>query len=116
MTTLSSQGPSLSELDDLPLPSREQALEAGLRAVAHVLRPHEQVWIVSKSFDDHQIHWRYNLVRRGGMGRWLMQRYRFDGQAGVLYFLGERELGPNELDEARRIGEPFSVIEWQNRL
>ena len=112
---MQNQAPQTPELAALPVPSRDQAYEAGLRRLATLLNRDEQTWIVGKTFDEQHTFWRFDIVRPGSMGRWVLQRYRYDGQSETLYFLGERQLSSTQLSEARRNGEAFLVADWQNR-
>jgi hypothetical protein len=59
--------------------------------------------------------WNIDIVRQGATGRWMRQRYRFDEQAQVLYFLGESALSDAEFRAARRNGTVFPVPDWQDQ-
>jgi hypothetical protein len=103
------------EVAALPVPSQQQALDDALRALGHAFHVDDQVWIVSQSYDAQHTTWRIDVVRRGGMGRWLRQRYRYDAQAETLYFIGELTLSPAEEREARAGGSRFPVAEWKQK-
>ncbi|GAB4126846.1 MAG: hypothetical protein Fur005_13600 [Roseiflexaceae bacterium] len=107
--------PSPTEFADLPIPSREDAYTHTLHLLAQALRSNEQVWLIGQQFDEAQTTWLIDILRRGAMGKWVRQRYRYDAQSGTLHFRGERTLGEAELNEARRDGEPFDIVSWKNR-
>ena len=86
----------------LPVPSREEAYAAAMQHLALVLRGSEQTWIVAETFDSHNTAWQIDLVRRGGSGHWVRQRYRFDAQSDTLHFRGEQQISASELAAARR--------------
>lgn len=90
------------------LPSREEAYAAAYRQIALVLRRDEHVWIADERFDEAALIWHIDLVRQGANGRWVLQRHRYDGQANVLYYLGERALTDEEFRAARSAGRLLS--------
>lgn len=92
---------------DLTVPSEEEAYAQTLRHMAIRFQPNEQIWIVHEHYDAHEIGWAIDVVRRGGMGRWVRQRYRYDAQPETLHFRGERVIDAQELAEARRTGKLF---------
>lgn len=104
------QNPSLSSKNNhWTVPSREQAYAQTLEHLAIVFQRNEKIWIVHEHYDDHEISWAIDVVRRGSMDRWVRQRYRFDAQPETLHFRGERIINEQELDLARRTGKPFAV-------
>lgn len=98
----------------LAVPTREEAYQEARRRLAHALRTDEQVWLVEERYDERQTTWWLSIVRRGAQGRWFQQRYRYDGQAATIYYLGERILSGDELAAARRAATVFAVSEWQD--
>ncbi|HMO59357.1 MAG TPA: hypothetical protein PKA05_14265 [Roseiflexaceae bacterium] len=88
------------------LPTRDEALAAAYRQLALLFRPDELVWIAAETFDTALV-WRIDVVRQGAGGRWVRQRYRYDGQAEVIYYIGERSLSDDEFRSARSAGRPF---------
>jgi hypothetical protein len=97
------------------LPTREDALDAARRELAHKLSPGELVWVAAERYDDEQTMWQLDVVRLGAQGRWVRMRHRYDAQAETLYFLGESALSDEEFRRARQSGTPFDVAAWQAR-
>ena len=97
------------------LPTPEQGLIEAKRRLAQTFRRSELVWLLSERYDPVTPSWLIDIIRQGAMGRWVRQRYRFDEQAEVLYFLGESALRDDEFRAARRAGTIFPVPEWQDR-
>jgi len=98
---------------DLPTP--EEGLAEAKRRLARIFRRDELVWLMDERYDPITPSWLIDIVRQGATGRWVRQRYCFDEQAEVLYFLGERALGDAEFRAARREGSLFPVADWQDR-
>jgi hypothetical protein len=88
----------------LSVPTRDQAHQQTVSQLYQLLRAREQVWLVSERYDAHEISWIVDMVRRGSMGRWVRQRYRYDAQPGTLHFRGERFIDEHELEAARAKG------------
>jgi hypothetical protein len=99
----------MSDLAALPLPTREQAHTEALRHLAHNLRPGEQAWLANEAYDAHHTTWLLDIARRGQMGSWVRQRYRYDAQSETLYFMGERMISQAELAQARSSGTRFPI-------
>ncbi len=76
-------------------------------ALAALCRPNEMVWLVDEHYDPVATMWQVDLVRLGTQGNWLRQRYRYDVQNRVLYFLGERPMPDAELAVVRRSATAF---------
>jgi hypothetical protein len=112
---MQNQMPQTPDLTGLPIPSRDQAYDAGLHQLATLLNRDEHIWLTEKTFEEQYTFWRFEILRRGAMARWILQRYRYDGQSETLYFIGERQIGAQELSDARRTGEPFPIAAWQSR-
>ena len=98
---------------DLPTP--EEGLIEAKRRLALTFQRTEMVWLMAEQYDPTTPAWNLDVVRQGATGRWVRQRFRFDEQAEVLYYLGESVLSDAEFKAARRIGTIFPVAEWQDR-
>ena len=97
------------------LPTPEEGLIEAKRHLARTFRRDELVWLAAEQYDPATPAWRLDIVRQGATGRWVRQRYRFDEQAQVLYFMGERALSDAEFRAERRTAARFPVAEWQDR-
>ena len=86
--------------------SPDESLAEGKQRLAQTLRRGELTWLLSQQYDA-TTGWRLDLLRQGALGRWMQQRYRYDEQSGVLYFLGESALSDAEFREARRRATSF---------
>ncbi|GEM_PF-705980 len=115
MNSTQNQTQLAADLAALPIPSQDQARNDALHQMAKSFQANEQIWLVEQNYDDAHTTWLLDVVRRGAMGHWVRQRYRFDGQAETLYFLGERTLSAAEVSAARAAGSPFPVAEWQGK-
>lgn len=115
MNSTQNQAQLAADLAALPIPSQEQALTEALRQLSHSFPATEQIWMVDQSYDAAHTSWQLDILRRGAMGHWVRQRYRFDGQAETIYFLGDRTLSAAEASTARTAGIAFPVAEWQNK-
>ncbi len=102
----------LPPASELSLPSADVALAQARRQLARTLRNDELVWMVAERFDAANTFWTFDIARRAADGRWFRQRYRFDGQANVLYFMGESSLSDAEFREMRRNGSVIPIAEW----
>lgn len=98
---------------DLPTP--EAGLAEARRRLARTFQRDELVWQMGERYDPTTPAWNIDLVRQGAAGRWMRQRYRFDEQAQVLYWLGESALSDAEFRAARRAGTIFPVAELQDQ-
>lgn len=98
---------------DLPTP--EEGLVEAKRRMARTFNGNELVWLMQERYDPTTPAWNIDVVRQGALGCWMRQRYRFDEQAEVLYWLGESALSDAEFRAARRNGKLFPVAEWQDR-
>lgn len=96
-------------------PAPEESLADARRRMARTFRRDELVWIIAERYDAHAAAWLIDVLRQGAEGRWMRQRYRYDSQAGVLYFLGESAIEPGSFRALRREGSPFDVAAWQDR-
>jgi hypothetical protein len=114
MTSTQNQAQLAADLAALPVPTRDAAYTEARRQLAKSFRAQEQVWLVGQTFDEPHTSWQLDVVRRGPMGRWVLQRYRFDAQAETLYFSGERFIEGSELSSIRASGSPFDVAAWQS--
>ncbi len=79
------------------------------RALAMAFKPHELVWLVHEQYDTAHNAWIVDVVRQTIEGRWMRQRYRYDGLNRVIYFLGEHPVSDDDLTELRRTGTVFPV-------
>ncbi len=79
------------------------------RALATAFKAHELVWLVHEQYDAANNAWIVDVVRQTLQGRWMRQRYRYDGLNRVIYFLGERVVSDQDLRELRRTGTVFPV-------
>jgi len=98
---------------DLPTP--EEGLAEGKRRLARTFDRGELVWLIGERYDPTTPAWLIDVVRQGATGRWMRQRYRFDEQAQVLYYLGESALSDEEFRAIRRSATTFPVAEWQDQ-
>jgi hypothetical protein len=98
---------------DLPTP--EEGLAEAKRRLARTFNRDELVWLMGERYDPTTPAWLIDVIRQGTTGRWMRQRYRFDEQAEVLYWLGESTLSDEEFRAARRAGSIFSVADWQDQ-
>ena len=104
------QNPSdLAAHTDLTVPTREEAYTQALHHMAITFQNNENIWIVHEHYDEHEIGWAIDVVRRGSMDRWVRQRYRYDAQPQTLHFLGERIISTQELNQSRHAAKLFSV-------
>jgi hypothetical protein len=115
MNSTQNQSQLAADLAALPIPSQDEARHDALHQMAKLFQANEQIWLVEQNYDEVRTVWLLDVVRRGAMGHWVRQRYRFDGQAETLYFMGERTLSATELHSARAAGSPFLVAEWQRK-
>jgi hypothetical protein len=84
---------------------------AGLeRALAHLLRSGEAVWLVEQRYEAPTSSWIVGIVRQGSQGRWVRRRYRYDSIVDVLFFLGERQLSDRELASAQAAGKQVDSL------
>jgi hypothetical protein len=83
------------------------------RRLSDTFRAGELVWLVREQYDLHTQAWLIDVVRQGTFGRWMQQRYRFDEQADVLYFLGEHALNDDEFRHLRNGARIFPVVATQ---
>jgi hypothetical protein len=97
------------------LPTPEEGLAMAKRRLARTFKRSELVWLMETRYDPTTPAWVIDVVRQGTVGRWVRQRYRFDEQAEVLYWMGERTLSDEEFREARRSGTIFPVPELQDQ-
>ena len=97
------------------LPTPEEGRAQAKRWLARTFRRNELVWLMGERYDPSTPAWLLDIVRQGAMGRWVRQRYRFDEQAQVLYFLGERALSDAQFRAARREGTIFQVSDLQDQ-
>lgn len=110
----SQQAPD-KDVQGFDLPTPEEGLVEAKRRMARTFNRGELVWLMGERYDPTTPAWNIDVVRQGTTGRWMRQRYRFDEQAEVLYWLGERSLSDAEFREARRAGTLFPIAEWQDR-
>lgn len=97
------------------LPTPEEGMVEAKRRLAHILRATELVWLVGEKYDPITPAWLLDVVRQGAGGQWVRQRSKFDIQAQVLYYMGERPLSDAEFREVRRSAPVFQVAEWQSQ-
>jgi hypothetical protein len=97
------------------LPTPEEGLAEAKRRLARIFRRNELVWLMGERYDPSTPAWLLDIVRQGAMGRWIRQRYRFDEQAQVLYFLGESALSDAQFRAARLEGTIFQVSDLQDQ-
>ena len=88
------------------LPPEVGKTEARKR-LRHMFRPGEHVWLLDERYNSAASAWDLDILRQGAAGRWVRQRYRFDTQDEVLYFLGESSLTDDQFREARRHASLF---------
>ena len=98
---------------DLPTP--EEGLAEGKRRLAQTFQRGELIWLVDERYDPTTPAWIIDIVRPGAAGCWMRQRYRFDEQAQVLYFLGESPLSDEAFRAVRRQSPLFPVDQWQDQ-
>jgi hypothetical protein len=98
---------------DLPTP--EEGLLEAKRRLALTMRRDERVWLANERYDPTTPAWVLDVVRQSGLGRWARQRYRFDEQAQVLYYMGESTLNDAEFRAVHASAPVFPVAEWQDR-
>jgi hypothetical protein len=98
---------------DLPTP--EEGLAEGKRRLARTFARGELIWLAAERYDPTTPAWIIDIVRPGAAGCWVRQRYRFDEQAQVLYFLGESPLGDDAFRAVRRQSPIFPVDHWQDQ-
>ncbi|NOK59732.1 MAG: hypothetical protein GFH27_549285n256 [Chloroflexi bacterium AL-W] len=103
LSTLSTSSDTLGA----PLSSAPESQNEARQRLAHTFRPGELVWLVREHYDAHSLAWDTDILRQGAEGRWMIQRYRFDVQAEVLYFLGESSLNDEEFRKARQTSDTF---------
>jgi len=115
MTQDLSQGvPNLDALG-FELPTPEEGLVEAKRRLAQTFRRSELVWLVEERYDPTTPAWNIDVMRQGMNGRWVRQRFRFDEQAQVLYYMGEMPLSDAEFRAARKQSPIFPIAEWQDR-
>ena len=97
------------------VPTAAEGLAAAKRQLALTCRRNEMVWLVGERYDPTTPAWNLDIVRQGAVGRWVRQRYRFDEQARVLYYMGESSLSDAEFRAVRQSGAVLPIAEWQDR-
>ena len=115
MSDTTQRVPNLDALG-FELPTPDEGLIEAKRRLAQTFRRSELVWLLNERYDPVTPSWLIDMIRQGATGRWVQQRYRFDVQAEVLYFLGESPLRDDEFRAARRAAAIFPVSDWQDRL
>jgi hypothetical protein len=98
---------------EVPIP--EVGLAEAKRRLALTFRRSEMVWLVGERYDPTTPAWYLDVVRQGATGRWVRQRFRYDTQARVLYYMGESVLTDAEFRDIRKSGAVFPVADWQDR-
>ena len=98
----------------LHVPQAEASRRAARRAAARLLRRDEQVWLLTERYDAELTNWYLDLLRTGGGGHWVRQRYRYDGQAETIYYIGESTLDDAAFRAARGKAIPFAVAALQD--
>jgi hypothetical protein len=97
------------------VPTSEEGLAEAKRRLALTCRRSEMIWLIGERYDPATPAWNLDVVRQGAIGGWVRQRYRYDEQAKVLYYMGESALSDAEFRDARRSGAVFPVADWQDR-
>lgn len=95
---MQNQPPSATFTDDLgfTLPTPEAGLAEARKRLAHTFRQGELVWLVDEHYDKTTPAWNIDVMRQGAAARWVRQRFRFDEQAEILYYLGETALSDSD--------------------
>src|SRR5262245_19133411 len=115
MTQVTTQRAPNGDAHGFEVPTPEEGLTEAKRRQALTFRRSEMVWLVGERYDPTTPAWNLDVVRQGATGRWVRQRFRYDEQAKVLYYMGESALGDAEFRDARRSGAVFPVADWQDR-
>lgn len=84
---------------------RQAVLDARDRTFAAMFRPGEMVWLVQEMYNPVDDNWQVDFLRQGAQGSWMLQRYRYDGPSGVIYYCGESPVADGELAMLRRKGK-----------
>lgn len=87
--------------------SSSAALAERDQAFARMFSTGELIWQVGELYDPQQVVWRIDFLRQGRQGTWMYQRYHYDVDTGVIYFMGERPVSEEELPVLRRAGRVF---------
>ena len=98
---------SADEAQGFDIPTPEAGRAEARKRLRHMFRPGELIWLLSERYNSAAGAWDIDILRQGAAGRWVRQRYRFDTQDEVLYFLGESSLTDDQFREARRSGRLF---------
>ncbi len=91
------------------LPTREMAHSEAHRRLATIFQHDELVWIIDEVFNAHDIAWNIDILRQGDAATWVQARYRYDAQADVIHYRGERALSSTEFRTARQQGRAFTA-------
>lgn len=96
---------------DVPgsVPPLETVRAEARQRLARTFRAGELVWLLDERYEPMMPGWDINILRQGTNGRWMHQRYRFDAQSDVLYFMGEDALSDAEFRAMRRARALFPL-------
>lgn len=97
---------------DLPAPDR--SLDEARMQIALRFDEYDLVWVVDQRYDETLLVWDIDIVCQGANGQWVRQRYRFDEQSKILYWLGERALRSDQFRAARSGGTMLPIAVLQN--
>jgi hypothetical protein len=98
----------------LPVPLAEASRRSARIAVARLLRRDELVWLLTERYNAEIGVWQLELLRTGGGGRWVRQRYHYDSQAETIYYMGESALDDAAFRAARAGASAFPIAELQD--
>src|SRR5579859_5254327 len=84
------------------LPTPEAGRKLARQRLSATFQKGELVWLLGEHYDANTPAWNIDILRQGASGQWVRQRYRFDEQAEVLYFMGESALSDSEFRLARQ--------------
>jgi hypothetical protein len=115
MTQEQARYTSVRENFGFNIPPAEASRREARRRLALTLARDELVWVLQEHYNPQQTLWHIDVMRSGAGGRWVRQRYRYDAQAEILYFLGESALSDEQFQKARSSATIFPIAELQDQ-
>ena len=77
--------------------SREEMIAKRDEKVLSALKELAPLWLLNEKYRPHEDALSFNLVYDSPVYGWVSHRYKYDGFNDVLYHLGERRLGEEEV-------------------
>jgi hypothetical protein len=105
---------STTETPEWQTSSAEAGKRNGFHRLALTLRRDEQVWMIDERHDTKHDLWYLTILRIGAGGQWARQRYRYEPESDVLYYIGETTLSDDQFRTTRAKAQPFLIATWQD--